>query len=269
MAITELQPWAMLANGPPWMNAGLFSSVCTRLGISASLSRTVIGPARLEVGRGHRAPLAGVADDDLAEALLEVGKVLGEAEDRHHLRGDRDVEAVLAREAVGDAAERADDLAQRAIVHVHHPAPGDPARVEAELVAPVEVVVDQRGEQVVGGADRVEIAGEVEVDVLHRHDLGVAAAGRPALHAEAGAERGLAQADRRALADPVEAVAEADGGGGLAFAGRRRGDRGDQHELAVRPLAELLEIVEAHLGLVAAVWRQRIAGDAEAGRRPR
>ncbi len=36
VAITELQPWAMLANGPPWSNAGLFSSVCTRFGGIAS-----------------------------------------------------------------------------------------------------------------------------------------------------------------------------------------------------------------------------------------
>jgi formate--tetrahydrofolate ligase len=48
----------------------------------------------------------------------------------------------------------------------------------------------------------------VQVDVFHRHDLGLAATGRAALHAEAGAERGLAQAHHRPLADPVECVAE-------------------------------------------------------------
>ena len=51
--------------------------------------------------------------------------------------------------AVGDAAERADDLAQRPVVHVHDAAPGDAAGVDAERVAPVDVVVDQRREQVV------------------------------------------------------------------------------------------------------------------------
>ncbi len=35
----------MLANGPPWMNAGVFSSVCTRFGASASFKSTLIGPA--------------------------------------------------------------------------------------------------------------------------------------------------------------------------------------------------------------------------------
>ena len=46
---------------------------------------------------------------------------------------------------------RADgDLAQRAVVHVQHALPGDAAHVEAELVAVVDVVVDHRGQQVVG-----------------------------------------------------------------------------------------------------------------------
>ena len=43
-------------------------------------------------------------------------------------------------------------------------------------------------EQIVGDTNGVEVAGEVEVDVLHGHDLGVAAAGRAALDAEAGAQ---------------------------------------------------------------------------------
>ncbi|SIH90438.1 Uncharacterised protein [Mycobacteroides abscessus subsp. abscessus] len=40
-----LHPWAMLANGPPWMNAGECSRLWTRLGASASRSSAVIAPA--------------------------------------------------------------------------------------------------------------------------------------------------------------------------------------------------------------------------------
>jgi hypothetical protein len=94
------------------------------------------------------------------------------------------------------------------------------------------VVVHHRREQVVGRGDGVEVAGEVEVDVLHRHHLRVAAAGRAALDAEARAQRRLAQADGGALPDRVQRVAEADGGGGLALAGRRGTDAGDEHQLA-------------------------------------
>ena len=107
---------------------------------------------------------------------------------------------------------------KRAIVHVHDAAPGHAAAVDAERIAPVDVVVDQRREQVVRRGDGVEVAGEMEVDVLHRHDLGIAAAGRAALHAEGRAEARLAQAQHRLLADVVERVGEADRGGGLALA---------------------------------------------------
>ncbi len=44
VAVTLLQPWAMLANGPPWTMAGVPSSVCTRLGLSASFSSAAMAP---------------------------------------------------------------------------------------------------------------------------------------------------------------------------------------------------------------------------------
>src|SRR3546814_1703387 len=74
----------------------------------------------------------------------------------------RDVEAGLPREAVGDAAERTDDVAQRPVVHVDDPPPAYPAQVDAKLVAPIDMVVDQRGEQVVRRSDGAKIDSEVE-----------------------------------------------------------------------------------------------------------
>ena len=187
----------------------------------------------------------------------------GEAEDRHHFRGHHDVEAVLAREPVGRAAQPDHDLAQRAVVHVHHALPGDAAQVDAQLVAVMDVVVQHRRQQIVGQRDGAEVAGEVQVDVLHRHHLRIAAAGRPALDAEHRAQARLAQADHRLLADQVERVAQADGGGGLALARRRRADRGHQDELAVLALGQRVEVVERHLGFVVTVGLEHIVGDAE------
>ncbi len=226
------------------------------------------GAGRLDVGRGDRPLVAGVGHDHPAQTPLEVGEVGGKAEDRHHLGRHGDVEAVFPGKAVGDAAEAGDDRAERPVVHVDHPAPGHAPLVDAELVAPIDVVVEQGGEQVVGRADGVEVAGEVQVDLLHRNDLGVAAAGRTALHPEAGPERRLAQADHRLLADAVEAVAEADGRRGLAFAGRGRIDRGDQDQLAVGPLALAHDPVEVELGDVPSVTVQRCRRGCRASRRP-
>ena len=102
----------------------------------------------------------------------------------------------------------------------------------------VDVVVDHRREQVVRERDRGEVAGEVEVDVLHRYDLRMTATGGSALHTEHRTERRFAQADHGALADAVERIAEADRGRGLALARRRRRDRRHEHEFAVGPVAQ-------------------------------
>src|SRR5262249_17480636 len=173
-----------------------------------------------------------------------------------------DVEAILARKAVGDPAERGHDRAQAALVHIDGATPGDAARIDAERVAPVDVVVDQRREQIVGRADGMDIAGEMQIDVLHRHDLRIAAAGGAALDPEAGAERGLAKAQHRLLADMVERVGEADRGRGLALARRRRGDRRNQDQLAVGAVLERFYELHRHLGLVVAVRLEVLRRDA-------
>jgi hypothetical protein len=139
------------------------------------------------------------------------------------------------------------------------------AHVDAERVAVVEVVVERGGEHVVGSGDGVEVAGEMQVDLVHRHDLRAAAAGAAALEPERRPDRGLAERDHRALARAAQGLAEADGHRGLAVAGRRRRDRGHEHELAVGAPAARLEGLEQHLGLGAAVGKPLVLGEAEVG----
>ena len=168
------------------------------------------GAVSLQIARGDRLAPARLSDDDVAETALEILEIGSEAEDGHHLGGDGDVESVAAREAVADAAERADDLAQRPIVHVDDSPPGYSPGIQTESVPLVDVIVEQCRQQVVRGADRVEIPGEVQVDVLHGNHLRISAACGPAFHSEAGAEARLAQADQRLLSDAVESVGEPD-----------------------------------------------------------
>jgi hypothetical protein len=107
------------------------------------------------------------------------------------------------------------------------------------------------------------VAGEVQVDVFHRHDLRMTAAGRAALHAEHRSERRLAQADDRVLPDAVQPIDEADRGRRLAFAGRRRADAGDEDQLAVLLAVETRDVAERDLCLVAAVGFELFLGDTE------
>ena len=188
----------------------------------------------LEVlGRDRGAVLAR-REHDPAEPGPEVREVAREGEDRHDLGCDRDHELGLARVAVLLAAQADHDLAQRAVADVQDARPQHPVGVDAQGVAMVEVVVDERRGEVVRRADRVDVAREVEVEVLHRDDLAVSTAGRAALDPEHGPEGGLADRHRRPPADPVEPLGQADRGRRLALAQRRRADRGDDDVLAAR-----------------------------------
>ena len=58
-----------------------------------------------------------------------------------------------------------------------------------QRISPVDMIVDHRREQVVRRGYRVEIAGKMQVNVLHGRDLSVAAARRAAFYAEHGTQR--------------------------------------------------------------------------------
>ena len=144
------------------------------------------GSAEL-LGR-HGIPVVGLAHGDPPEPLAQIVQVTSHGDESHDLARRRDVEAGLPGIAVRLPPQARHDIAQRTVVHVQAASPGDRVGVEAEHVSVHEVGVDQRGEEVVRRGDRMQVAGEVEVQVLHGHDLRVAAAGSPALDPEDGTE---------------------------------------------------------------------------------
>jgi hypothetical protein len=62
------------------------------------------GPGGGKIARGDRLLVARLPDLDLSQPPLQIGEVGSQAKDRHDLRGHGDVEARLAREAVGGAS---------------------------------------------------------------------------------------------------------------------------------------------------------------------
>src|SRR5919107_878533 len=215
-----------------------------------------------EVLCGYGVSVGVATDHNPPEAAAHIVKRGGEREDRHRLRGRRDVEAGLARDAVGVGAETHDYIPQGSIVYVHHPSPGNALQLEVEGVALVEVVVDHGGELVVGLGDRVDVAGEVQIECLHRHDLAVAAPRGAALDAENGAHRGLAHRHRRRLADVLESLPQANGGRGLPLAQRRWRYGGDPHVFGLPPFGELLDGIELYLGDALSIGLQEMLTDA-------
>ena len=124
-------------------------------------------------------------------------------------------------------------MAQLAVVHVDNALPGDALNVDTELVALLNMVVEHGGQQVIGGTDSVEVAGKVQVDILHGDDLGPTATGGTALHAKHGTERRLAQGHGALDAATTQTVGKADGRSGLALACGRGVDGGHEDELGL------------------------------------
>jgi hypothetical protein len=208
---------------------------------------------RLEIAGANRLAISRIGDDDIAKTIFQIVEIARQAEDRHHFGSNRDVEAVFARKTIGDAAKRRNNRTQRPVVHIEHPPPGDAACIDPERVAVIDVIVDHGGEQIVRRSDGVKIAGEVQIDVLHRHDLCITAAGGATFHAERRAKRRFADAQHRLLADMVERVGKPNCRRRLALARRRRVDRAHQDELAVRLALQRVDEIHRHLGLVVAV----------------
>ncbi len=229
----------------------------------ASRSNTVMAPCapRSRARTGFWVPC--LSDHDIAKALFQIGKRYRKTQNGHDLGGDNDVKAVLARITVGRAAQAADDRAQRPIVHVHDTPPGDASHIDTQLVAMVNMVVDHCRQQIVGQRDRVEVAGEVQVDVLHRNNLGVTAACGAALDAKHGSQRRFTQGDDSPLADSIQRITQAYRGGGFALACRGRADRRDQDQFAIGSRMDRLQIIQRQLGFEVPIGFERFGRNAE------
>ena len=89
-------------------------------------------------------------------------------------------------------AEADDDVAEHAVIHIHDTVPYDATRIDAEYISLLDVVIHHSSEKVVCSSDRMEIAREMKIDIFHRNDLRIAAAGSTALDAHAWASRAVA-----------------------------------------------------------------------------
>ena len=218
---------------------------------------------RLQIAGIDRLLVEGVGHKDVAKTFFQIGQVSGETEDCHYLGRDRNHKAILARHAIDAAAKSYDNIAQRAVVHIHTALDQDPALVDPKCVALLEMIVQQGAEQVVGGGDRMHIASKMKIDVLHRDHLRIAAAGCAALDAEHRAERRLAQRNDSVFADLLHRLSKSNGRCRFAFAGRGGIDGCNKHKLAVRPLGKPRKDGFRKLGFKAAIRLQFLRQNAE------
>ena len=221
------------------------------------------GALRLEIAGARSGFVRAQADDDARDAFFEVVDSRGQRQNRHDLRTGNDHEALFAHRPARQASQPHDDVAQRPVVHVDRARPDDAPHIQPQGVAVMEMRIEHRRQEVVRARNGVEVAGEVQVDVFHRHDLCIPAAGRAALYAEHGAERRLAQRQNGVLAEAAQRLRDAHGDGGLAFARRGGIDAGDEDEPAFA--VALVQRAQRDLRLVLPIQLEVVVRQAELG----
>ena len=219
----------------------------------------------LQVARADEPAASVIRDYNVAEAAFEVHQIGREAKNRHDLARNGDIEAVGTRNAVRLAAETYGYLAQGAVVHIDTAQYKHALWVDIKLVALVDVIVYHRAEEVVRGGQRVHIAGEMQIDILHRNHLRISAAGGAALYAENRPHRRLAKRRNTALPQLCERLAETDGNSRLALARGSRVYRRNKYQLAVRTGGGLREKLLRELRFVFAVKLEFVLGNTESG----
>ena len=79
--------------------------------------------------------------------------------------------------------------------------------IQPETVSLVDMVSDHRRQKVVGRGHGVHVAGQVQVECLHRHHLGIATTSGATLDTEHRSHRRLPDGDDPELVDLPKALA--------------------------------------------------------------
>ena len=156
-------------------------------------------------------------------------------------------------------------MAQGAVIQVQHTLPCHTAHINIQGVALLDVIVNHCCQQVVGSGNSMEITGKMQVDILHRHHLGIAATCGTALQAEAWPQGWLTECHSHLLALLVQGISQAYAGGSLALAGRRRIDSRYKNQLTILVIFYLVPGIQGNLGLVLAVHFQIVLANVEFG----
>ena len=93
------------------------------------------------------------------------------------------MKTVLTHNAIALAAQTNRNMAQHPVIHIHDPLPDNPLDVNPQSISLLQMIIQHRRQQIVGAGHGMNIAGKMQIDILHRNNLRPAAAGCSALHA--------------------------------------------------------------------------------------
>src|ERR1700733_2745166 len=123
-------------------------------------------PGRLQVDCPHRLPATVLADHNARQARTQILAIRSQRQDGHDLRRrcNQKSTGTIAAVTLPPLRYAQGDLPERTVVHVQGAWPSDPAWIKIELVAVKQVRVNQGGQKIVRGGDRMKVSVEVQID---------------------------------------------------------------------------------------------------------
>lgn len=131
-------------------------------------------------------------------------------------------------------------MSKSSIADRHRPRPRDRPRIERQLIPMKQMIVGKRGEEIVAGGNRIGIARQVEIDIVHGLKLGLSSAGTASLDPKDRSKRRLSKRHHSSLTHVTKSHRQSDRRGRLPFAQRGRIDGCYQHISSTRRTRLLL-----------------------------
>ena len=94
---------------------------------------------------------------------------------------------ILSDKAVCLVAKSYHNITKDSVIHVLTALPHDLPGIDVQIIALLDMIVQQRSQQVVGRGDGMKITGKMQIQFIHRHYLCIAAAGSSTFDTKAGA----------------------------------------------------------------------------------
>ena len=204
---------------------------------------------------------------DSADSTAQILQAGGKRQDRHDLRGGRQIKSRFAHGRLRWSPQAGHDVRQPLVVHVQGPLPGDRRGVEQGALTALEVASSSRVSAGCFGLPprRAGRRGVAAPDLVGGHERGPAAACTAPLDAEHGALRRLPERGDGRTPDPAQAHRQANRRHRLALAQRSRADRADADVPDPCPRGEPLFQAQGQLALVPAERFDVVGPQAEPG----
>ncbi len=93
---------------------------------------------------------------------------------------------VFPHETVRLAAEPHYHISEHPVIHIKASLPDNISCIDPQGVSLLDMVIEQSRKQIIGRSNGMKISGKMQVQILHRHNLGITASRRTALDAETG-----------------------------------------------------------------------------------